>query len=151
MRTTQGNKFSSEVLDQVAILLETTNAMSIMARKVANALGGIGVKNSTFHEANGILNDAVRNAKALYINLEKFCEPRLLKAAEKSADKNFTSADKWDVIMEKSNLICQLLILYYSRINVNPDNSYRIQRAIRKLTGTDDYDVDALCEIYRLK
>lgn len=145
-----GKKFSTEVILQVAILLEGINAMSLIARRMDDTLQLFKFKENTFGKTRSALMTASKLMKKVITTLESCSEGYLIKAAYDTKNPDEVG-DRWDTIMEHSNEIVQLLLLYQSRVDRNETNRDRIKRAIRKLAPDEGYDIEEVVKIYKVK
>lgn len=146
-----GTDFSAEGYAALGVLLEMVWGIQTMGARMAKALDRIGAKDCLVQRKKQAFNDAKKNINAL------------LKDLEVAFDETFNYAmcrvpegtlERTEALQSYADDIVRLLILYYSRVDGDPegtDKRARVHKAIANFKPVPGFDAEALIRFFKMR
>ena len=145
-----GNDLSAEGYAALGVLLEMVWGIQTMGARMAAALDKIGVRNCLVQRKKHAFN-------------EKKSVNGLLKGLEAAFDETFNYAmcrvpegvaERTEALQSYADDIVRLLILYYSRVDGDPqgnDKRRRIHKAVANFKAVPGSDAEALTRFFKMQ
>lgn len=141
--------FSYEVMIQLAVMLHCVMSAEIIAYRMDGLLRFMGDNGNLFSVKKDVLKSIRLDIKRALDKMEKAFDGTFDKICNNDPGK---AAFRHDFIMERANEIVQLLLIYYSRIDGQPDRNRNIQKAIMNFKPADcAVDVTEVLKYYDFK
>lgn len=141
--------FSDEVMLQLALMYHCVMSAEIIGYRMDGLLQFMGEKGNTFGQKKVHLRETGLLLKRAVQNLEKYLDDDFGKICSADARQ---SGLRHDFLMERANEIVQLLLIYYSRIDGQPEKNRAIQKAIMNFKPSDlAVDIREVLKYYDFK
>lgn len=141
--------FSDEIMLQLALLYHCVMSSEIIAYRMDGLLQMYHERNNTFGRKKQILRDTRLLMKRVITNMERYFDDDFGRIC--SADPE-ASGLRHDFLMERSNEIIQLLLIYYSRIDGQMEKNKAIQKALLNFKPSDiAVDIKDVLKYYDFK
>ncbi len=146
-----GNDLSAEGYAALGVLLEMVWGIQTMGARMAAALDKIGVRNCLVQRKKHAFNEAKKSVNGL------------LKGLEAAFDETFNYAmcrvpegvaERTEALQSYADDIVRLLILYYSRVDGDPqgnDKRRRIHKAVANFKAVPGSDAEALTRFFKMQ
>ena len=146
-----GNDLSAEGYAALGVLLEMVWGIQTMGARMAAALDKIGVRNCLVQRKKHAFNEAKKSVNGL------------LKGLEAAFDETFNYAmcrvpegvaERTEALQSYADDIVRLLILYYSRVDGDPqgnDKRRRIHKAVANFKAVPGSDAEALTSFFKMQ
>ena len=146
-----GNDLSAEGYAALGVLLEMVWGIQTMGARMAAALDKIGVRNCLVQRKKHAFNEAKKSVNGL------------LKGLEAAFDETFNyamcrvpegMAERTEALQSYADDIVRLLILYYSRVDGDPqgnDKRRRIHKAVANFKAVPGFDAEALTRFFKMQ
>lgn len=142
---------SAEGYAALGVLLEMVWGVQTMGARMAAALDAVGARNCLVQRKKQAFNEAKR------------CVNGLLRGLEAAFDETFDramcrvpvgTAERTAALQSYADDIVRLLILYYSRVDGDPegtDKRARVHKAVANFKPVPGFDADALIRFFRMR
>lgn len=142
---------SAEGYAALGVLLEMVWGIQTMGARMSAALDAIGARNCLVQRKKQAFNEAKR------------CANGLLRGLEAAFDETFEyamcrvpkgTAERTAALQAYADDIVRLLILYYSRVDGDPegtDKRKRVHRAVANFKAVPGFDADALIQFFKMR
>ena len=142
---------SAEGYAALGVLLEMVWGIQTMGARMAKALDRIGARNCLVQRKKQAFNDAKKSINGL------------LKGLEAAFDETFNYAmcrvpegtlERTEALQSYADDIVRLLILYYSRVDGDPqgnDKRQRVHKAIANFKPVPGFDAEALIRFFKMQ
>ena len=146
-----GTDLSAEGYAALGVLLEMVWGIQTMGARMARALDEIGARNCLVQRKKQAFNDAKKSINGL------------LKGLEAAFDETFnyvmcrvpeSIAERTEALQSYADDIVRLLILYYSRVDGDPqgnDKRQRVHKAIANFKPVPGFDAEALIRFFKMQ
>lgn len=146
-----GDDLSAEGYAALGVLLEMVWGIQTMGARMAAALDKIGVRNCLVQRKKHAFNEAKKSVNGL------------LKGLEAAFDETFNyamcrvpegMAERTEALQSYADDIVRLLILYYSRVDGDPqgnDKRRRIHKAVANFKAVPGFDAEALTRFFKMQ
>ena len=146
-----GDDLSAEGYAALGVLLEMVWGIQTMGARMAAALDKIGVRNCLVQRKKHAFNEAKKSVNGL------------LKGLEAAFDETFNYAmcrvpegvaERTEALQSYADDIVRLLILYYSRVDGDPqgnDKRRRIHKAVANFKAVPGSDAEALTRFFKMQ
>ena len=139
--------FSSEVLVQLAIMLECVYAAELIAYKVSATLDRHGYVGTLFQRRKQCLNSARRKVEAIIRDLEVAFDETFDKIAGCQGD----AVDRTDFLQAMANDIVELLLIYFARSDGDMVKKQNMKKALLNFKPVNGIDLEAIMDYYKIK
>lgn len=146
-----GTDLSAEGYAALGVLLEMVWGIQTMGARMARALDEIDARNCLVQRKRHAFNEAKKNINGL------------LKGLEAAFDETFNYAmcrvpegtlERTEALQSYADDIVRLLILYYSRVDGDPqgnDKRQRVHKAIANFKPVPGFDAEALIRFFKMR
>lgn len=146
-----GNDLSAEGYAALGVLLEMVWGIQTMGARMAAALDRIGARNCLVQRRKQAFNDARKSINGLLKGLEVAFDDTFNYAMCRVPE---GTAERAEALQSYADDIVRLLILYYSRVDGDPqgnDKRRRIHKAVANFKAVPGFDAEALTRFFKMQ
>ena len=139
--------FSAEGYAALGVLLEMVCGIQTMGARMAKALDRIGVvqrKKQAFNDAKKSINGLLKGLEAAFDETFNYAMCRVPEG----------TLERTEALQSYADDIVRLLILYYSRVDGDPqgnDKRQRVHKAIANFKPVPGFDAEALIRFFKMQ
>ena len=146
-----GTDLSAEGYAALGVLLEMVWGIQTMGARMARSLDEIGARNCLVQRKKQAFNDAKKSINGLLKGLEAAFDETFNYAMCRVPE---SIAERTEALQSYADDIVRLLILYYSRVDGDPqgnDKRQRVHKAIANFKPVPGFDAEALIRFFKMR